>query len=400
MGIEAEREIRARILDRGRITFAEFMSIALYHPHGSYYSDAAALSTYRDFYTSPAAHPAFGALVAVQLFRMWELLDRPHPFYAVELGAGSGILARDVVHYAAEALRPFSDVLRYVAVDRTLPYDLCTPLSRVVSETVPMKGIVGCLLSNELVDAFPVHRFEVRDGRMMEVFVELRDGELAETLSAPSTPDLEQHVRRLGLPLCEGCCGEVNLHIAPWMEDVAGALGRGFVLTIDYGYDADDLRSRNWNRGTVDTFYRHTKGASPYSRVGAQDITAHVDFTAVASSGELAGLRTVLLSTQAAWLNAMGMGSLLADLRERSLSQQVQDANLMAMRELVKPDGLGGFKVLIQEKDTGVVEPEKLLPETAGFAAPLLRLEHAALMTAKYPHLAFEPSAFYSVEEQ
>ena len=370
------------------------MSIALYHPRGGYYSDTAALSGHRDFYTSPAAHPAFGALVAVQLSRMWGLLGSPNHFYAIEIGAGSGILARDVVDYANESLGPFSEALRYVAVDRSPPGSPSTSLTQVVSDAIPFRGVVGCLLSNELLDSFPVHRFEVRDGRLMEVFVGLRDGELQETLSEPSTPMLEEQIRRRGLPLTECSRGEVNLRIGPWMDGVARALHRGFALTVDYGYAAGEPCSGDPTRATLETFYRHTKGASPYRCIGAQDITAHVDFTAVVSVGERAGLRPVLVSTQAAWLNAMGMPALIADIRERPLSQPVRDANLMAMRELVKPDGLGAFKVLVQEKDTGVTEPEQLLPAPTELAAPLLRTEHAALMAAKYPHLAFEPPFF------
>ena len=366
------------------------MSIALYHPRGGYYSDSAALSNHRDFYTSPAAHPAFGALVAVQLARMWELLDYPRPFYAVELGAGSGILARGVVDYAAGSLRPFSEALRYVAVDRSPPGDLCAPLRRLVSDAVPLKGVVGCLLSNELVDSFPVHLFEVRDGRVLEVFVELRDGVLRETLSEPSTPLLEERIRERGLPLREGCRGEVNPRVGPWMKEIARALQRGFVLTIDYGYDAEDPHPHDRTQGTLETFYRHTSGGSPYQRVGAQDVTAHVDFTAMISEGNLAGLRPVLLSTQADWLGAMGMGRMIADVRKQELDQPVRDANLMAMRELVKPDGLGAFKILIQEKDTGVARPERLLPTPSERRAPLLRREHAGLMKNKYPHAAFQ----------
>ncbi len=393
METEAEREIRARILDRGRITFAEFMGVALYYPRGGYYSDGAALSSQRDFYTSPAAHPAFGALVAVQLSRMWELLGRPRPFHAVEIGAGSGILARDVTDYAPEIPGRFSQALRYAAVDRAAQGGLPGRYGRVRSDAMPFEGVVGCVLSNELFDSFPVHRFEVRGGRVLEVHVELRDGELRETLSEPSTPLLEERARGMGVR--EGGRGEVNLQAGAWMEDAARALRRGFALTIDYGYYAAAPRSGDRAGGTVGTFYRHTGGGSPYRRIGGQDMTAHVDFTALVSAGERVGLRPVLLSTQAGWLDAMGMGGLIANVRRRPLRQAVRDANLMAMRELVKPDGLGGFKVLVQEKDTGVTEPEQLLPASSELAAPLLRREHARLMEGRYPHATFDAGGPY-----
>ena len=119
MRTSAEGEIRERIARRGKITFAEFMEVALYHPQAGYYARKAPAREHRDFYTSPAAHPAFGALISVQLWRMWEALKRPARFSVVEMGAGNGLLARDVVEYARNVSERFGRALRYLALDRS-----------------------------------------------------------------------------------------------------------------------------------------------------------------------------------------------------------------------------------------------------------------------------------------
>ena len=384
-----EDEAKARIAERGRITFADFMELALYHPLGGYYARADSADASGDYYTSPTAHPAFGALTAVQLGRMWELLDRPSPFYAVEMGAGSGLLSRDVVAYADRALGPFAEALCYVTVDRARPPKTASQAQHVVAAGAPLRRLVGCLLSNELLDAFPVHRFEVRDGRVLEVYVAVRDGELAEAVDEPSTPRLSQHVEGLGIDLPEGFRGEVNLGIGEWMAGLAEALDRGFVLTIDYGYAREELYSPERRGGTVQGYYRHTEVADPYRRVGEQDITAHVDFNHVAAAGRSAGLVPLGIWSQAGFLRGLGLGNWIERLRREKMPEDRRYANLMGMRDLIRPEGLGGFKVLLQEKGTGLAE----LPDTPGPAAadlplPLLGPEHMPLMEGRYPHLA------------
>ena len=391
MTTDVEHDIRARIAERGRVTFAEFMEAALYDPRGGYYTGA---SPGADYYTSPAAHPAFGSLVAVQLARAWEALGRPGRFTAVEMGSGGGLLASDVVSYARRALGPFADALDYVTVDRARPARAVDAVRHVVASRMPFAGVVGCVLSNELVDAFPVRRFEVRDGRALEVYVVVRDGRLAEELDEPSTPELADYVETLGVELPEGFRGEMNTGIAPWMADVSAALERGFVLTIDYGY----VRGERDPAGTGDTvqgYYRHTGGASPYERVGEQDLTAHVDFTHVVEEGRRAGLRPVSLRSQARFLDELGLGVWLERMRREPMPESTRMANLVGMRDLVRPDGLGGFKVLLQAKgDVNAERLDEAGPAQEGLPLPTLTTEHARLLEARYPHLAWQPDEF------
>ena len=371
MTSDAETEIRARIAQRGRITFAEFMGIALYHPIGGYYRRGGAVGASGDYYTSPSAHPAFGALLATQIRCMWDALGRPARFHVVELGAGDGRLAADITTHAATLEPSFASALRYVAVDRSLGDSAAhhaaasgTPLlfDSVRSEGVPLDGVEGCFISNELVDAFPVHRFLVDDG-ILELYVTERNGKLVEIPGEPSTLKLAGRLDRLPHSLPPGYCGEVNLAIGPWMMGVGEALERGFVVTIDYGDIDTDLYSTKRMSGTLQTYRGHSPGTGPLTHIGFQDITSHADFSSMAYEGRRAGLETIGLVTQAEYLGRLGLGSWVRAIRPMGLGQNELQANTMAMRNLVDPSGLGNFKVLVQEKGTGIDDIEALMPD-------------------------------------
>ena len=388
-------EIVSRIAAKGKVSFADFMEVALYHPTGGYYVRQTPGGAGRDYYTSPTAHPSYGALIAVQLHRMWDLLDRPTFFDAIEMGAGAGHLGRDVTDYARRIPGRFIDALRYTALDRTVPeaaLDIGTPgYRRVRASGAPLANVVGCFLSNELLDAFPVHRLQVNEGTVKEVFVTFEGGEFIEILADPSSPLVAERAEALGVPMREGYRGEVSMAVRPWVADVAAALQAGFVLTIDFAHAAGDEDTNDG--GSLRTYYRHTSGGSPYEHVGSQDIAAAVDFQHIVDEGVKAGLQRVVLSTQAEYLRRLGMTRWLEKLRAEDLTQRERDANLLAMRDLVKPDGLGSFKVLVQEKGTGATGAD-MLPPTApavdALEAPLLRPDDLRLIEARYPHAAVE----------
>ena len=362
----AEQEIRRRIITSGAITFAEFMEIALYHPDG-YYSNRGRIGAGGDYFTSPVAHPAFGALVCVQLESMWRILGYPDTFWVFEAGAGEGVLARDIVSYACSQFPRLSEALRYVAIDRTTHSESSRPgggFEWVSSIGLPVGGVVGCVLSNELLDAMPVHRFEVGSSRPREVYVDLdTDGSFAERLGELSTAEISDRISSVSRLLPEGFRGEVNTGLSSWVADVAASLERGFVMTIDYGYEREDLYSHERNRGTLQTYYRHTEGASPYQRVGRQDMTAHVDFTALIEEGRESGLRPVFLTTQGEFLNSVGYDRMEEALASRSeLASATRRSNARAMRRLIEPGGLGKFRVLVQEKGSGIERASELVP--------------------------------------
>ena len=258
--------IERLIAEHGRITFARFMELALYGPGGYYVSGDR--SRTGDYYTAPVAHPAFGALLAVQVRQLWELMGSPSRFHVVEVGAGGCQLAQSFLDYASSLSPAFARALEYVAVDCSIAGTADVRLQPVRGFGLPFRGVEGCVLSNELPDAFPVHRFAIRDGRALEVYVTLEDGRLGEVLDEPSTPRIEQRLSGLGLELADGFRGEVNLALDDWMEEASRGLARGLVLTIDYGHEARDLYSAQRSGGTLRCYYDHTLQGDPYRRVG------------------------------------------------------------------------------------------------------------------------------------
>ncbi|MCY4652918.1 MAG: SAM-dependent methyltransferase [Dehalococcoidia bacterium] len=390
----AEIEIRQRISQQGAITFAEFMELALYHPEG-YYSADSRIGARGDYFTSPSLHPTFGALLAVQLKVMWDTLDRPHPFWVVESGVGGGHLATDIQSFANVHMREFAKALHYVEVDRSTriqPTDVGPHTTYIQASCLPLAGMTGCILTNELLDSFPVHRFRIADGQVQEMYVTLgSDGRFREEYCLPSNPRISDRLSTLPRQLPDGFCGEVNLSLEGWISDAAAALDRGYVLTIDYGYEAAELYSDARPRGTLQTYYKHVDGSSPYQRVGRQDMTAHVDFSALIAEGLNAGLRPVFLTTQAEFLQSLGFDAMVASMGEQKTDHLTKTANLRAMNELVKPDGLGRFKVLVQEKNSGIERSSDLLPHAKHLTA--LR---TPLMTAS--HLYAEPDTRYRYE--
>ena len=382
----AERDIRTRISRSGAITFAEFMEVALYHPEG-YYSGSSRIGAHGDYYTSPVVHPAFGALMAVQLRVMWIAMGRPSPFWVIEPGAGNGQLAADILSFAEARMDEFAKALRYVEVDHSghMNRPDFGRASYLRAAGLPLAGITGCILSNELFDAFPVHRFRIADGQAQELYVSLdSDDRLREEFGPPSTSDIAVRLSTLPRRLPDGFQGEVNLALEPWMSSAAAALDRGYALTIDYGYEADELYSDARSRGALQTYYKHVDGSSPYQRVGRQDMTAHVDFSALISEGMNAGLRPVFLTTQAEFLGSLGFDAMVASLNEQNIDRSTKTANLRAMSELVKSDGLGKFRVLAQEKNSGIRRSSDLIP-CPGYRKDL----RAPLMTAS--HLYADP---------
>lgn len=402
----AENAIRKAIARDGRITFRRFMEMALYSAPGSYYgSEAEQIGAEGDYFTSPEVHPSFGSLLARQVEQLWVAMDRPVFFALVEMGAGRGSLARDILAYTAQWAPTFHRALRYVIVERS------PALARRQQQTLASLGsaadgvtwhrgptldleegsVEGCLLSNELLDAFPVHRVAVVGGDLKEVYVEDRDGQLVGALGGLSDPRLASYFHELGFLPPEGCRVEVNLEALNWVQQAARVLKRGMVVTLDYGYPAEELYSRRHCEGTLLCFYRHTLNADPYARVGQQDMTTHVDFTSLSRQGAAHGLEPLGLATQRSFLLALGMGGYLETLPRLGLRRRNYEANWVAMQELLNPQGLGRVKALLQQKGLEDFKPaglhaRGLLPgdlqrDFPQEPVPLLTSDHMPLTT-------------------
>ena len=391
--MNAEAEIRQRIAAKGRITFAEFMEVALYHPGGGYYTSGDRVGASGDYYTSPSLHPAFGALLAVQMCQMWQLLGNPEPFTAAEAGAGNGLLGRDIANATTGLPVTFRQALRYVCIDRRTSAGVEAGLdgvNRVCADGVPLRGIVGCVLSNELLDAMPVHQVICEGGELKELYVVSGDGELAMRAGAPSTPLLAERLSGLGVQLQEGQVAEINLALDGWIDGVAGSLERGFVLVVDYGRLAEDLYSPTERfRGTLTTFRNHLQTDRPLERIGRQDMSAQVDFTTVAGAAKEAGLAVLGYASQAEFLHNLAIDR-LTDSLASTRPRQSQSGRL-ALRELVKPQGLGAFRVMALGKNVGRPdlwgfhasdEPAKLVGK---MPVPEPTNEHIDLLAGRYP---------------
>ena len=372
-----DQEIRDLIQKNGRITFAQFMQACLYSPRGGFYSSRGnRISTH--FGTSPTSHPVFGALIARQLEQMWHLLGDPPVFHVIEVGSGDGALAQSIVQACWRMAPRLAQVLYYVAADyeprwlqspdHTFDWDNGTGdwmspsrrdailgVQRVKTEGLrAFRNVVGCILCNELIDNFPVHRFAIQGGRVKEVFVTSAGGNLTEVLDEPSSPRIEERLTSLGLSLTEGYRGEVNLAMEDWTGQLSRALDRGFILTIDYGQLATDLYSLQNNQGTLVCYHRHVVSSDPYQHIGQQDITCQVDFTSLMRLGDRHGLATVGYALQSQFLTNLGFSSFLDALQTQGLSAARTALSRMAMMALVDPDEYGDFKVLAQAKGHGL----------------------------------------------
>ena len=365
------------IRKQGRITFAQFMRACLYSPNGGFYS-ARDSSISAHFGTSPTMHPVFGALIARQLEQMWHILGKPGVFHLIEVGSGDGSLAWSIMDACHRMTPRFAKALRYVAADYQPvllkspvhildlpngPGD-CAPPGR--QDTTPrgqqvkaeglraFRNVAGCILCNELIDNFPVHRFCIQDGKVKEVYVTLDGEKLTEMLDAPSTPRIEKRLATLGVSLPEGYRGEVNLAMEDWIGQISTSLDRGFVLTIDYGQSATDLYSPQNAQGTLVCHRRHAVGDDPYRNIGEQDITCQVDFTSLRTLGERYGLATVGYTTQSRFLANLGFYTFLDAQRPEGRSAARAELSRIAMMTLVDPSEYGDFKVLAQAKGHGL----------------------------------------------
>lgn len=364
---ELEAFLRARMHAAGGITFAEFMQHCLYHPQWGYYmAPRQRIGKQGDFFTSSSVHVLFGRLMARQLDQCLDLLG-PGDWTLAEQGAGEGHLALDILDGLREQNPERYRRLRYRIVEVS-PDNRCRQAELLAAhrdrvewcELDDLAGMEGVFLSNELVDAFPVHLVEKQDGVLREVFVVADEAEFREELRAPSTPALAEHFAWLGAGPCEGNRAEANLTARSWLGQIADLLGRGFVLTVDYGYPAAELYAPFRRGGTLMAYHRHQASENPYDRVGAQDLTAHVDFTCLQQAGTEHGLDTLYFGEQYRFLLSLGFVEELLALQARETDPTRAQALRMTLKNLILPDGGMGetFKVLVQGK--GVDHPELL----------------------------------------
>jgi SAM-dependent MidA family methyltransferase len=352
-----DEHIRAR----GPITFAKYMDACLYDPQHGYYTRAAQVSR-RDYFTSVDASPIFGRLLARQFQEMWVQLGKPADFLLVELGAGMGNLAAQILDFSADSFPEFYSALQYVALERSaarrsgavaagsLPWHLAAGHFAMVSD-MPAEIPCGCVFSNEFFDALPVHRL-VREGNdLREIYVGLGANGFCEQFGALSRPALAEYLNEQGVTLQKGQQAEINVEACEWIKEIGTRLGRGFVLTIDYGHEAEELYDHRHMRGTLLAYEKHRASENFFRAPGEQDLTAHVNFSALASYGNHTGLQRTGFTSQSNFLMSLERHSDFADLQSPAMTETEQTRARLLFKTLIYPEGMGEtFQVLIQHK--------------------------------------------------
>lgn len=355
-----------RIRSRGPITFAEYMEACLYHPLHGYYTKKDQHPR-RDYFTNVDVGPLFGRLLARQFREMWRQLGRPSVFRLVECGAGMGTLARHILDFAAESLGDFYSALRYVAVERSEPRRVgqagllaahAASGHFASSCEMPDEVLCGCVFSNELLDAMPVHRVVREKKELREIYIAFGESGFHEMKGPLSSPRLSEYFAEQGIKLQEGQQAEVCLEACDWIAEVGRRLGRGFVLTIDYGREARELYDERHMRGTLLAYEKHRTGENVFCAPGEQDLTAHLNFTALDTWGRRSGLARTVLMTQTNFLLSIAQNSNYADLQSEILSEAEQAHARLLFKTLMNPEGMGEtFQVFIQHKG---IEPPRI----------------------------------------
>jgi SAM-dependent MidA family methyltransferase len=383
--------LQAEIARDGPISMTRFMERALYEPGIGYYQTADRRpGRGGDFLTSPELHAFFGFTIARQIAECWERLGRPDPFTVREYGPGVGGLAYDIL----AALSVYDPDVRAVVEYRLVDVNLHrmqdalhamaeVGLGDIVSVESPHEAasnpIIGFVLANEVADAFPVHQLVVERGTLRERLVTWNSeigwfAPVVGVLSAPvSRLDIPSYLAAQGVDLAslpDGSLLEISPAAARWMREVAAGLTRGYALIVDYGYPAHELYRDHRLGGLLRGYLAHTVTDDPFVAIGEQDLTAHVDFSALVQAAEQSGMVVAGLTTQGDFLAHLGMGDFLIDLQQQpDVGIDVYYETQGAVMRLIDPGGLGRFRVL------GLAMNAPIEPVLRGFAAPGLLSE-------------------------
>jgi len=355
--------IKDEIRAKGQVTFARFMELALYHPdHGYYGSARVKIGKEGDYYTNSHVSPLYGRLMAEAYMKLKDsLYVNRCPF--IEMGAGEGYMAFDFIEELHRYHGHEVNACEYIIIERS------HGMREIQKETLrhhaghvkwydsveEMPGpVTGVFFSNELVDAMPFHRITQTDDALQEVYVNVKDGKLAEALGAISTVNIVKHLNRIGVRLPDGMTSEISLEAPEWIRSLAAKLEKGYVITVDYGYPAHEYYSPARRTGTFVCYHKHTVNESPYERIGEQDITAHADFTTLALAGKEAGLTPLMFTEQTNFLMAAA-GEVQVLLTKAGAGQHELEEVGQGLKALLHPEWMGGtFKALIQAKDAGL----------------------------------------------
>ncbi|BAI80729.1 conserved hypothetical protein [Deferribacter desulfuricans SSM1] len=351
-------ELRELIIEKvknKKMTFAEFMNLALYHPQYGYYQKENPFGMQGSFYTSVDASESFGRSLARGFLKAINELDL-EPVLC-EMGAGSGMLANDILNFYKDEEPQFYEKIEYIIIEKSeYLIDKQKELLKAHEGKISwhsfkeLRDFDGVFFSNELVDAFPVHRIINISGELKELYVIYHDDKLQFYPDDFSTEELKEYINRLNIKLVDKQIADINLDAVKWIRDLGKKINKGLVVTIDYGFEAKQLYAPFRMDGTVTCYFKHTQNNDFFERVGYQDITAFVDFSALMEYGKESGLDVVNFEPQ--WLFLLQSGIL------DEIKYAESDLHKARIRSLIIPEGGFGtnFNVLIQSK--GVKIPE------------------------------------------
>ncbi|MCZ6799883.1 MAG: SAM-dependent methyltransferase [Nitrospirae bacterium] len=364
-------KIIKEINDFGSIPFSRFMELVLYdHEYGYYMIEKIPSSVngprsrigwQGDFFTAPQVSSLLSRALVRQVQEIDEFLGSPRGFCVVEMGGGEGNLAREFLLECSRQAPHFFQRLTYILVDRSpmmiqeQQRNLASLIEgganiswRASLDEFSQGEISGVVLSNELIDAFPVHRVQMKNGELQEFYVSVEAGRFIERLGSASTPELPQYFHALGMQLSEDMTTEINLGALQWVKDVSRIVQQGVVITIDYGHTAQDFYSSERSTGTLMCYVNHSVNTNPYESIGLQDMTAHVDFTSLALTGQQVGLSVTGFTDLMHFFMGLGIEEMVG-------TQGPKSPDVQAARHLLKPHGMGRtFKILFQHKSDSI----------------------------------------------
>ena len=357
---ELIKVIKDRINKNGSISFRDFMDMALYYPELGYYtSPKVKIGGYGDFYTASELDRAFGELLAKQFKQIYNEKVKERPFQIVEIGAGKGYLAYDILNYLINSNPEVLKNTRYIIIEKS-PYhiDIQKEILKDFENVEWIQDIIdfedesinGVIFSNELFDSFPVHLIRKINGKIYEVFITVDDEDNVKEVLKDANEDIIRYIDELNIKILEGMQTEINLDAKDYIQKIGKKLNKGYVITIDYGYPSAELYKPYRMRGTLLCYHKHKYSENFYENVGLQDITSHVNFSALKYYGRLAGLEFLGFTDQAHFLTNLGLLDILNELQQRDDYESYERIN--RLKSLVLPKGMGEkFKVLVQYKN-------------------------------------------------
>lgn len=341
----------------GKISFARFMELALYAPALGYYNAGTRkFGPSGDFVTAPEISPLFSQCLARQCL---QILTTIRTGDILEFGAGSGIMAADLIHYLEQhQCLPQHYYIVELSADlanrqQQLLQDKCPALfDRFIwLQDLSDLQFEGVILANEVLDAMPVNRFMLADGNMKEAYVAAKNGELELLYASSTNQELIDFVTKLQhdtLKNVDDYHSEANLYLAPWFQTISDILKRGLALIIDYGYPQREYYHPQRNQGTLTCFYRHHRHHNPLILPGLQDISAHVNFSQAAESAHNSGFDIAGFTTQASFLINCGLAELMYNENSSEKAKFIQN---QAIKTLTLPQEMGEIvKVLAISK--------------------------------------------------